>query len=601
MKFLFKFILGLLIFVIVTVIVPLVFLYFSIVDKTDDAPVELYTEEVNLNNELTTLFDSSFDLENKDSIDITFTKDSLNKVIFSLIKESNPEFRSDETCTSDSCKYINTAIVEVPVLGTKKVHVRNIYADIVDDKLGLYVTMDLMGVKTKAKMLAKFSETDDNFKIKFESIGLGKADFISGIAGKVILFILEKTKVTEDVINDNFESNNLPFDFNMDDFSINISKDRVNEILYKIIDPEKMTDSGQKQMLSELLVTLTDKDNDLTDFGVFGNTFGIKFDLTKFKVDDSLTNLNNEIINFNKDLFIKNKVQNLIFSKIANEAESKMTFTNLEFNQIIYNQSNGYESFKVSIPLPNTDSTFDFQIIGIILDFNATDVDIRVNVNLNGLITSINLKGIIKQNNSSSVVIQISDEITLGQDISEETKDYINASSDLIIGLLSDNISNMGVMSYSPSLKGFVLSSDSFVKLMTVDGGNVSPLTVNRINIIDNAIEVYAYAHPDDSYFSDLDTAKDIIKDVLSTNSFTTDDFDTTDSSQTDAVNNLLTTLDTITESITNNNLSVNDTDKLIENLNQLSIDNQQKFLEKINENANSSELEALYNSLFGN
>jgi hypothetical protein len=601
MKFLLKLILGLLIFVILAVGIPLTILYFTISDSTDNAPTELYTEDITLDAELTKLMNEGFDLENKDLIDFTFTEDEMNKIIFSVIRDSiNKEFSPNSTNKTDANQNIMTTYIQVPVLGKKKVIVKNIYSEIENDELGLYVTMNLLGIKTRGKMIAKFSEDANNFKIKFETLGVGKSNLLSGIANKALLYILKKTEITENTINKMFEDKKLPFLFEMDDFSININKDEMNLLLKKVINPDGMEESSQKEMLTELLNTLTSKENDLTDFGVFGSSFGIRFDLKKFKVDESLVTLNTSVTEFNKNLFIKNKVQGFVLSNLSSPSSSKIVFTNTEFNQIVYNQSNAYESFKINIPIPKTTSNINLDVTGIIMDFNADDVIIRININLNGLKTSIKINGDIVLNNGPEVRIKLADTISLGEDIDEAQADYIKANTDLILSLLGDNINDIGVMQYVKTLKSFVISAASFEQLMKVEGTNQTPLTVNKIKMIDNGIEVYAAADPGADLFNTINEVTTIINDVLATNDLTAADFDITDPNEAEVVNNLINNLDTIAEGISNNTLTEENTNQLIDVIGSLSEENRQTFLNNIEESSNSSELLDLYNSLFG-
>ena len=601
MKGLFKFLFGIIIFLVITIGIPVGILYYSIVDNTDDTPKELYTADVTLEAQLTSLIDRAFDLEDKDYIDITFTEAEINKMIYAIIRDStNSSYAPNSSCTTDACRYIMTEEFTAPVLGDVKMHVKGIYATVKDDQLGIYVTMEAMGIKTRAKLEATFNETADAFIIKFETLGLGRSNLLSGVASQAMFWVLNQMDFTATVINQKFAEMNLPFELDMENFSLVIDKDNVNDLLKQIISADDMDESNEKAMLSELFTSLTAKENGLVKFGVFGNSFGIRFDLEKFRVAESLLTLDPRIMNFDEDLFIQNKVQGFIISNLVPTASSKMVFTNLEFNQIIYSQSNGYDQFKLDLTIPNSTSTIKFEILGILIDFNASDVEIRINVNLNGLETSIKLVGDIVNNDSATVEIRIRNQITLGEDVDEIAGEYVVANSSLIMGMLGDNMGDLGVLSYNPTQNAFVLSASSFTQLMALDGSNVSPLTVNRLKIVNNALYVYASIDAADPLSSVIGNATNAISGALANNTLTSGDFNTTDPDEAALIDNFINILDDVTDGLTNDTLSEETTTEFIELLNQMSEENRNTFLDNLESTSGSSDLLDLYDSLFG-
>lgn len=601
MKFIFKLIISLLIVILLAVGIPVAVIIFTIADSVDDSPTSLYSEEVTLSTELTSFFNQSFDLENKDYLDLTLNEDSLNKIIFSVIRNKlNPNFMPTSVCKADECNNVKVIDIKLAPINTK-VKVKNIYAKIENGKLAIYMPMNIMGIKTRAKMIATFSEDSDNFIIDFETLGLGKANLLSGIASKIMLEVLKQTKVTDISINRYFENANLPLSFNVKEFEVKINKDKINQLLEKLINPNDVADSQKKEMITELITTLADKSNDLVDFGVFDKSFGLRFDLKKFKVDDSLITLDESTTTFNKNQFITNKVQNFIISNLVPTAKSKVVFTNMEFNQILYNQSEGYNNFKVEIDIPNTNSKINMQIIGILIDFNETNVVIRINIDINGLKSSFKITGQIEQNNHEEIHIKIDDKITIGEDIDEEVGKYLIANAGLIMNMLGDNISEMGLMNYAKTLKSFIISVDSFKQLMAVHGSNETPLKVSKLNIVDNAIEVYADIESTNPLADTIANVTDVLNNVLATNKFDFEDFITDNPQEAEVVNALIDNLDALAEGISSNNLTTETTNALINTINALSEENRQTLLSGIETHANSEELLSLYDSLFGN
>ena len=601
MKGFFKLIFGIIIFLVITVGLPLGILYVSIQDSVDEAPTDLYAADVTLSGEMTNLLNRAFDLDGKDYLSLTFTEDEINRMIFASVRDSlNPDYLPSDTCTTDECKYIQVMAVEVPVLGSIQASVNNIYVSLEDDLFALYITMDLAGIKTRAKLIASFSENDDYFVLTFVNLGLGRMNLLGGLGNTIMTTVLDQMDLNDEAINDMLEEKGFPFELDLANSSMLISKDKISDLIEQFINPTEMEASNEKDMLSELVLSLASKDNDLVDIGVFDGTFGVRFDLTKFEVDPSISSLNTAVMTFDETIFIQNKVQGFIFSNLVPTADSKMIFTNLEFNQMLYSQSSGYSAFVVEIPIPETESTVTFEVIGILLDFNADNVEIRININLNGLITSLKLTGTLINNNSAVVGIQINEQITLGQDIDEVVGDYITANSGLILGMLSENIGDLGFMSFSEIDHAFVLNAASFTQLMAIDGTNVTPLTVTKLNIVDNALEVYVSIDPSDPLASIINDATTALNNVLSSNDFTIDDFVTDDEEQQAVIEALISSLDTIADGLTNGTLTEEDTTELIEIIGNMSPENQAIFLDQLEDDAASADLLALYDSLFG-
>lgn len=600
MKTIFKILFGLIVFVVLLVGVPFAILYFSIHDETDDTPLELYTETVTMESELSVLFDEGFDLEDKDYLNLTFTKDQLNKIIYAMVKDSmNESYNPNLANGTDENKYIDYMEIEVPVLGTQKVLIKSIYADISNDQLYLYMPMKLFGISTRAKMALKFDETSESYIFDFESLGLGKADLLKGFASDLAFKVLDQVDFSADKINEELDKKGIPLAFDLKNFAIEVKKEELNSLLKTFIETDEMDESNEKNMISELVTLLTRPENDLAEIGIFDSSFGIRFDLTKFAVSEDITTLSDEIKTFDQASFIQYKTQGYVISSLGSTQNSKITFSNLEFNQLVYDYSNGYEDFKFSFPIPGSLTNISFEVIGILIDFNSSDVDIRVNINLNGMITSILLNGTLDQSDDQEILINIGDDISLGQDLTEEVGDYILASSSLLIGMLGDNMNSLGVMSYSSDLNAFIIKADSFEKMMAVDGSNVTPLEVNKIKIVDDKLEVYASV-PLGPLSLVLAGATNDISNALANNTFTEGDFNTTSPEQEEAVGNLLTTLNDISDSITNDTLTDEQKDQLINDLNNLSSENRNIFLNGLEESSGSSDLLGLYDSLFG-
>ncbi|MFA6627138.1 MAG: hypothetical protein WCT17_01230, partial [Bacilli bacterium] len=529
----------------------------------------------------------------------------LNKLIFGVVKKSinadfnpNSEVEANKYLMTFDLADLNTGI---SFLNGKKVHVKNIYANIENDQLYLYVTLSVMGIKSRVKVSVIFEETDDDYKMIFKTLGLGKSNLLSGIAGDLMMKVMDSMNFSEDTFNDAFEQQGLPLEIDFADFSVLIDKTKLQMLVEQLINPDEMDDSSEKEILQEFVSTLSSKENDLVNFGILNeNEFGLQFEISNFTVDPSMMVLNPSVTTFDQNAFIMNKVQNFIISNLVPTSESKMSFSNNDFNSILYDQSSGYDAFQISIPIPNSDSTFAVDVVGILVDFNLTNVSFRININLNGLPTSILITGTLTTNNGPTVRIAIDDTISLGQDADEVAGEYAVAQSSLIISLLGDNIQDMGIMQYDANTKSFVMSASSFEQMMKVDGTNVSPLTVNKLKVINNAIEVYCTVSPLDPFYIALTQATNALGGAINNSVLTSDDFDTSTPEEEAAVDDALAALEAVSSGLDGGTLTDEETSDLISSINELSLANQQVLLESLEDSASSPDLLALYDSLFG-
>lgn len=567
MKKLFK---GLIIFVVFLVIMIMIcvgFILYRIHDNQDDAPYDLYSDDITVEYQLTQIFNQSFDLEDKDYLDITLSEEELNKIIYTIIrKDINHKY--DPKSDNLNEKYIKTIEVNT-FLGNQKVIIKSAYVQIENNEFGFYVTLRIFGFDTKIVTVATIEHDDNNYYITFKKIGLGKLNLLSGLANNIL----------KEMFNNQINVPNSHITVDYHNKQISLSKDNLNEFL-----KEELVFSNEDEVLSALFDLLTDPVNGIVEMGIFDNEIGLRFALEKFAVDEESLNVNN-LDDFDKDLFIKNKVQNFIFSNLA--GSKKITFTDLDFNKIIYDKTNGYEDFTTSFLIPSSSSEIELKIIGIIVNFDE-DVNIKVNVDINGLKTMILITGDVYHNDSRNVEIRFTDVITIGQDINEEIGEYLQGNINLILKPLKDNLGSINLIKFED--KSLYLDSHTFTELMKIDD-NITPISVDRIKIIEGAIEIYVNID-DSSIIDDIDIVSHGFNS-LPLNLFTQDDFFLDHN-----VNVFLNEYYDFIRDINNNEF--NNPDSLISSINNLSIQNQEIVYQKIEERLNINELNNLYYSLFG-
>lgn len=119
MKTILKVIIRLLIVLVLLIVIPIGTLYFMISDSKDEAPTELYAENITLQGEIDSLF-SRFLVNREGAFYLTFSEEELDKLAFAFIRSINSSYYAG--CGSDECKYIVSQEIpeEVPLISGKK-------------------------------------------------------------------------------------------------------------------------------------------------------------------------------------------------------------------------------------------------------------------------------------------------------------------------------------------------------------------------------------------------------------------------------------------------------------------------------------------------
>ena len=175
----------------------------------------------------------------------------------------------------------------------------------------------------------------------------------------------------------------------------------------------------------------------------------------------------------------------------------------------------------------------------------------------------------------------------------------INAKSEFLLELLSSL--NIAAIGYDSESGEFKINVETFKELMGV-GGPETPLEIEKIKAASGGIEVYVQ-YTDPELASQISQARKDVEELLKTDFVDESQFDTSDSEQAELVQELLDSLNEISETLNDPEAELDSetTDNLIAIVNGLSDENQQILLDQISENANSSDLENLYKLLFGN
>lgn len=450
-----------------------------------------------------------------------------------------------------------------------------IWVDVVDNKIGIKMIYNLNGIRLS--LFTNFTNNameEDIIEAEFDELRLGQQEFSEDFKTSIMSMISNSLNLTKSGIF-KIEDNKIIID--SDEFISNIDNNiSLNELINKLTEKDVIVLSLQGSSLD---------DNGRVSFIM---------DLDIISVSDEEATLPENVkAPFDSELFVKNKTQTFIISNMS-EQNKKIIFTENDFNRMLYSNTSGYEEFESIELLPDNETELVIKINGILFDFDPVNFQIRLLVSINGLNTVITLKGTVSNNNSSEVIILLEDNIKIGKDLI--------ISSDFILDIIEEDMELMNVITYNSDTKSLILSSTSFENMMSV--GGTSPLEVEKINIVNGALEVYV-SYNDPILDNVINVVTDTLIDIFDENFIDSNIFNASTKEQEEAINDLNNQIEIISTIISTNQeeLSSNETDKLVESINNLSEENQQTLFLQIQDQANNNggleDLLNLYDSLF--
>lgn len=596
-----KLIIGLVATIILIVLGLVAFVYFSIRDKTNEIPYDLYQSEINFEDEVNNLL--FYSLENFsviNELNIALTEDDLNRLIFAIIRKQNPQYLPNDSCNVFGCRVVVGEEIDIPLLGKRDVAVKGAYGKFEGNDIRLYVVVDFAGVPSIANLTLNFQEKNDQYVMSITRLSLGKLNILSGV-GKIFLKpTLKIMGLSEKEVNKELSEKDIPLVYNEKDISFTFNKADIGTVLNKLLISENSSDEANEMLMSFIDIFAS---NDLIQFGFFNKQeekhFGMRLALEKLNVNEEKQTLPDNVkIPFNTGVFINNKTQSFILSNLV--SNPKITFTNLDFNRIIYDKTNQYQDFKYEFTLPN-DKTFKISIDGILINFTKEEVVIDIIINMNDLITIMKIKSEVIDNNTNNVKLKIFELITLGEDEDEQVGEYISTSNLYLLNLLGDYLSELDIIKYDKTQHTFIIDSETFNSLINVTGTNDTPLiSVDAINILNGYLDI-SITYQDPHLQDIINNVTTLINDLLTNHSVSMDDFDLTNPEQMEFVEGLIDTLDNISNTLSNNEeLTPEQIDTLIDLINKLDDDNLDTFTNIVEQEISDDTLLELYDLLFG-
>lgn len=366
-----------------------------------------------------------------------------------------------------------------------------------------------------------------------------------------------------------------------------------------VIDAESFLvglDQGGDPFLNDFMQIL--QDNQMLNLRLqatpsFGS-FAILGDLSKFTIDPQRAVVSNEVSDpVDVPHFTQIKSQSLLYGNLSDSPH--MYYTNADFNQMLYENTNGYNDFNYSFALPNSTDVFSYSLNGIFLDFSTTEVSFEFLLNLNGLDTMIELNGTVQDNNTTEVKILLNSTLTLGKDAGETMAEYATAENDFLLDIIETQLVDMNLIEYDPILKAFILSHDTLAYFLNVNQDNSSPiLSTDRIEISDGGVSIYT-SYTDGALDILMTSLNASVLNTIQNNAPVIADFNTTDAVEATRVTAFLAAVDEIANAST---ITASQTHQMIVLLHQLTKSNQTVFLDAIEADAGVL-MDSLYDLIF--
>jgi len=588
-KKLFKFIFKLILFVIILVAIVVGVSIYMISDKTDNAPINSYDTTQTVETVLAQQLNSGLnDMPESYNLDIVFDEDSLNQILFAVVRKSlNPDFDPKSDDKAKTYAYCFELPKDLPVVGGWAMGAKNVYGEVEGEEVTINVTADVANfIKTRIYFTFKVETTENDYVLTITKIKFGKIN----LAGSLVKTALKSFDV-DSMVNNAIGNTKLPFVFNSADFTLTCTKEDFSDAIKGLL----KTDESDNEMTATFLNLFLDPKNDMIKFGMFTKGFGIEINLKSLEVEASKTVLNPSIqAEFDQEQMMSGKAQALVINSLSNPSGDKyLTFTELDFSQLIYNQMDQYKDFKIQQELL-AGVNFNFSVDGITFDIDDTGSNLAIEIilNINGLKTLAVLNGKIVQVSDEEVKITLSDKINLGKSLEIDSK--------FMTDMLKNSFSDDSIMKFDSATNSFVFTTAVFNSFLgEAMGSSSTPMEVSKLQFDKDCLKIFVQ-YTDTTLLDKMNTVTTLINDALKdgitldSSKFSADDQETMAAVQQE--------LGDISEKLSSGTLSAEDTDSLLEQVNSMSAEGQAAFYEQITDTVGATDptaLEELYNSMF--
>lgn len=581
-KFLLKTILGLICLVLIFIVTIMILLSGS----GNNPPLEAYKNNDTTENIITnSLNESLTKMKDTYSIDLSLDSDKLNKIIFNVIRDY---FNSDYdpiNGQTDKEKYINSFLSipsNVPLLGGKELILKNAYVEFDNDKLIFNSDIDLFGfIKSRIYIEMTLNSDKDSIYLAINKLKLGKISMLN--KNNTFALSIYKSFLDIEAINSTLKEKNIPLTIDCDNLKIICLKKDLKNYIKNLVNTDD-------EFAKEFISIITDEKYDMLNANINNNSLNISLSLENLKTDDLLVDesIKKEI---DKDSFITNKTQNLLLSTLTKE--NRITFSYLEFNRLIFTQTNSYKDLSFE-PILYGETKILCSIEGIIMFYKDNDLYIKLIIDVSGLTTICLAKCIYTQINDLSFKICLSDTITLGKDL--------EISSSFLDTILKNTFDSLEFAKYDDKTSSIIINSSLFDKFLT-NSSISSTLKVSKIYLDEYGLSCIIDL-TDEKIKEKVETISKSLENILENKTIDLSKLDSSDNTQKEAIETINNSLNNISSIIKDpeKELTSDDTDKLIEAISSLSSENQEALASELENSFTEKDkqtLEELYNDLF--
>lgn len=581
-KFLLKTILGLICLVLIFIVTIMILLSGS----GNNPPLEAYKNNDTTENIITnSLNESLTKMKDTYSIDLSLDSDKLNNIIFNVIRDY---FNSDYdpiNGQTDKEKYINSFLSipsNVPLVGGKELILKNAYVEFDNDKLIFNSDIDLFGfIKSRIYIEMTLNSDKDSIYLAINKLKLGKISMLN--KNNTFALSIYKSFLDIEAINSTLKEKNIPLTIDCDNLKIICLKKDLKNYIKNLVNTDD-------EFAKEFISIITDEKYDMLNASINDNSLNISLSLENLKTDDLLVDesIKKEI---DKNSFITNKTQNLLLSTLTKE--NRITFSYLEFNRLIFTQTNSYKDLSFE-PILYGETKILCSIEGIIMFYKDNDLYIKLIIDVSGLKTICLAKCIYTQINDLSFKICLSDTITLGKDL--------EISSSFLDTILKNTFDSLEFAKYDDKTSSIIINSSLFDKFLT-NSSISSTLKVSKIYLDEYGLSCIIDL-TDEKIKEKVETISKSLENILENKTIDLSKLDSSDNTQKEAIETINNSLDNISSIIKDpeKELSSDDTDKLIKAISSLSSENQEALASELENSFTEKDkqtLEELYNDLF--
>lgn len=581
-KFLLKTILGLICLVLIFIVAIMILLSGS----GNNPPLESYKNNDTTENIITNSLNESLSkMKDTYSIDLSLDSDKLNKIIFNVIRDY---FNSDYdpiNGQTDKEKYINSFLSipsNVPLVGGKELILKNAYVEFDNDKLIFNSDIDLFGfIKSRIYIEMALNSDKDSIYLAINKLKLGKISMLN--KNNTFALSFYKSFLDIEAINSTLKEKNIPLTIDCDNLKIICLKKDLKNYIKNLVNTDD-------EFAKEFISIITDEKYDMLNASINDNSLNISLSLESLKTDDLLVDesIKKEI---DKDSFITNKTQNLLLSTLTKE--NRITFSYLEFNRLIFTQTNSYKDLSFE-PILYGETKILCSIEGIIMFYKDNDLYIKLIIDVSGLKTICLAKCIYTQINDLSFKICLSDTITLGKDL--------EISSSFLDTILKNTFDSLEFAKYDDKTSSIIINSSLFDKFLT-NSSISSTVKVSKIYLDEYGLSCIIDL-TDEKIKEKVETISKSLENILENKTIDLSKLDSSDNTQKEAIETINNSLNNISSIIKDpeKELTSDDTDKLIEAISSLSSENQEALASELENSFTEKDkqtLEELYNDLF--